>query len=81
MRGLLEREVLMGGIRFDINVEFISYLMAQINTSVLDFLIIQHKIDGETLLNSKKLKKQIAEEDIVSISRQVADFLKVGLKN
>lgn len=80
MRGMLERELLMGGIRFDLNIDLASYLIAQMNTNIIDFLAIQNNIDGETLLNTKKLKKVISDTDIQSASRQIADFLRMGIK-
>lgn len=80
MRGLLEREVLMGGIRFDLNIDLAGYLLAQINTNILDFLVIQNKIEADTLLNPKKLKKAITDADIQSTARQIADFMRIGIK-
>jgi AcrR family transcriptional regulator len=80
MRGLLERELLMGGIRFDLNIELASYLLAQINTNIVDFLVIQNKIESETLLNTKKLKKAITDTDIQSTARQIADFMRMGIR-
>jgi len=81
MRGLLEREVLMGGIRHDLNIDLASYLLAQINSSILDFLVIQNKIEGDVLVNPKKLKRFITDEDITNTSKQIADFLKKGIRN
>jgi hypothetical protein len=70
----------MGGVRFDLNIDLASYLIGQMNTNIIDYLAIQSNIDGETLLNTKKLKKVISDGDIQSTSRQIADFLKMGIK-
>ncbi len=80
MRGLIEREVLMGSVRFDLNIDLASYLLAQMNANILDFIIIQNKIDSDTLMSTRKLKNAISETDIQSISRQIADFLRIGIK-
>lgn len=80
MRGLLERELLMGGIRFDLNIDLASYLLAQMNGNILDFLVIQNKIDSTTLMSTRKMKNAISETDIQSTARQISDFLKIGIK-
>lgn len=80
MRGLLERELLMGGIRFDLNIDLASYLLAQMNANILDFIVIQNKIDSATLMSSRKMKNAISESDIQSTARQIADFLRIGIK-
>lgn len=80
MRGIIERELLTAKIRFDLNVDLAGYLIAQMNTSVLDYLIIQNKIDSSALLSSRKLKRLITEEEINSTARQIADILRIGIK-
>jgi AcrR family transcriptional regulator len=80
MRGLLERELLMGGIRFDLNIDLASYLLAQMNGNILDFLVIQNKIDSTTLMSTRKMKNAISDTDIQSTARQISDFLKIGIK-
>lgn len=80
MRGMIERELLMGGIRFDLNIELASYLLAQMNSNILDYLVIQNKIETDALLNTRKLKKAITETEIKSAARQIADFLRIGIK-
>lgn len=80
MRGLLERELLMGGVRFDLNIDLASYLLAQMNGNILDFLVIQNKIDSTTLMSTRKMKNAISETDIQSTARQISDFLKIGIK-
>lgn len=80
MRGMIERELLTGGVRFDLNIELASYLLSQMNTNILDYLVIQNRIEGDALMNTKKLKKMIAETDIQSTARQIADFLRIGIK-
>lgn len=80
MRGMIERELLRGGIRFDINIDLASYLIAHMNTSILDFLVIQNKIDNAALYSSRKLKRAITEAEIQSTARQMADLLRIGIK-
>lgn len=80
MRGLLERELLMGGIRYDLNIDLASYLLAQMNTNILDFLVIKNKIDSATLMSTRKMRNAISDEDIRSTARQIADFLRIGIK-
>lgn len=80
MRGIIERELLTARIRFDLNVDLAGYLIAQMNTSVLDYLVIQNKIDSTALLSSRKLKKLITEEEINSTARQIADILRIGIR-
>lgn len=80
MRGMIERELLMGGVRFDLNIDLASYLLAQMNANILDYLVIQNKIDSSTLMSTRKLKNAISETDIASTARQIADFLRIGIK-
>jgi len=59
MRGLIEREVLMGSVRFDLNIDLASYLLAQMN-AIIHPRVKTHFIKWAKKQNASYLIKEVA---------------------
>jgi AcrR family transcriptional regulator len=77
MRGLLERELLSGGLRYDVDLDVMAFVAGNITNSIWDFLTIKN-LNGEV---NKKGKITIPKEQINMLLQDIAKLLKSGLKS
>lgn len=77
MRGLLERELLKGGLRYDIDVEVMAFFAANITNGIWDYLSLKNM--NQAL--DKKGKKQLPKEALEKLLGDLSKLLKSGLKS
>ncbi|TNE82344.1 MAG: TetR/AcrR family transcriptional regulator [Bacteroidetes bacterium] len=77
MQGLLEREYLRGGLRYDVDVSTMAFFASNITNGIWDYLTIKN-------LNTEKGKKgklEIPREKVVGILEDLSKLLKGGMKS
>lgn len=77
MRGLLERELLRGGLRYDVDVDVMAFFASNITNGIWDYLTIQNK----HLLTDKKGKKIVPEADMQKLLGELSKLLRSGMKS
>jgi AcrR family transcriptional regulator len=76
MRGLLEKEFLRGGLRYDIDLDVMAFFAANISGGIWDYLTLKNL---NTEADRKGLKK-IPKESIDKLLGDLSKLLKTGLK-
>lgn len=77
MRGLLERELLSGGLRDDVNIDVMAFVAGNVTNGIWDYLTLKN-------LNTdpgKKGKKVLPKEEVNRILTDISKLLKSGLKS
>lgn len=77
MRGLLERELLSGGLRYDVDIDVMALVAANITNGIWDYLTLKN-------LNAEKDKKGrsvIPKDQVGKILEDISKLLKSGLKS
>lgn len=77
MQGLLEREYLRGGLRYDIDVETMAFFASNITSGIWDYLTIKNLNNTST----KKGQLQLPKDKVVSLLEDLAKLMKGGLKS
>ena len=75
MRGLLERELLSGGLRYDIDVDVMAFFAANITNGIWDYLTIKNL---NTAAN-KKGQVKLPQEQVLKVLEDLSKLLKNGL--
>lgn len=76
MRGLLERELLSGGLRYDVDIDVMSMVASNITNGIWDYLTLRN-------LNTERDKKGraiIPKDQVTHILDDISKLLKSGLK-
>jgi hypothetical protein len=76
MRGLLEKEFLRGGLRYDIDLDVMAFFAANISGGIWDYLTLKNL---NTEADKKGLKK-IPKDNIDKLLGDLSKLLKTGLK-
>lgn len=76
MRGLLERELLAGGLRYDVDVDVMAFFTSNITSGIWDYLTLKNL----NTATNKKGQKAIPAEQVARILEDLAKLLKSGLK-
>ncbi len=79
-RGLLERELLWGGLRNDADLELMTFIVAQITGGIHDYLSIKFNINDEERMNPKKLRAKLPNAELKNVLGKMADLMLSGLK-
>lgn len=77
MRGLLERELLRGGLRYDIDVEVMAFMASNITGGIWDYLSMKNLNQA----TDKKGRKIIPKEQVDKLLGDLSKLLKSGLKS
>jgi AcrR family transcriptional regulator len=77
MRGLLERELLRGGLRNDVNIDVMAFFAANITNGIWDYLSLK-KMNGA---KDKKGKLIQPKEQVAVLLGDLSKLMKSGLKS
>ena len=77
MRGLLEREFLSGGLRYDVDIDVMAFVLGNVTNNIWDYLTLKN-LNKET---DKKGNLTIPKEQVVKILEDISKLLKTGFKS
>ncbi len=77
MRGLLERELLSGGLRYDVDIDVMAFVAGNVTNGIWDYLTIKNLNTD----SGKKGKKVEPKDEVNKILGDISKLLKSGLKS
>ena len=79
IKNLVKKQVEIGNLRQDIDINVISFLMLQIQISIVDFIALNLNIDFRARIKTEKKLHNISEKKMLEISKQFIAVLKNGI--
>jgi len=79
IKGMIEKHKTEYDLRKDININYLAFLVMQVQIGIYDFLEIYKGVDFRDNILNKKPMFSVSEEELIEIISSFAELLKNGM--
>lgn len=80
VRPMLEARQMQGAIRTDVEVDWLAYVVLQMQIGIYDYLALVHQVDFRENIRKKESVLSLSKEVLNQVVRQFAETLRSGLQ-